>query len=295
VLADGDHQQRGPLAGELGSGSVRDDVERLVDNHANVMPMLRTTVGDMTAAVDLIVERLSAGGRLLYVGAGTSGWLAALDAAEVVVTFGMAGRVDSIVGGGHLLDPVALTLGDDAVDSIADDPVLSACGAADLVLAVSASGSTPFTVAAVDRARSLGAGIIAVVSQENSPLAERADVVILACTPDEIVSGSTRLTAGLAQKVVLNTLSTVSMVRLGRTMDGQMVCVEPLNEKLRQRIVRAISTATGVDAGTVRDVLEEAGSGDVAVVALTCSIDVDAARARLQRHHGNIHSAVSDS
>jgi N-acetylmuramic acid 6-phosphate etherase len=171
---------------------------------------------------------------------------------------------------------------------------LSACSARDVILAVSASGSTLFTVAAVDRARSQGAGIIAIVCREHSVLAENADVVICADTPDEVVSGSTRLAAGLAQKILLNTISTVSMVRLGRTMHGQMVCVEPLNEKLAHRIVRAISTATAVDEVTVRDVLERAGRGDVAVVALTCGIDVDAARVRLQRHHGNINLANAD-
>lgn len=269
-----------------------DDVAVLLARHAAVMPLLATAQPEIEAAVDLIVNRVGRGGRLVYVGAGTSGWLAALDAAEVVVTFGMAGRVDSVVGGGLRLDPVAMTLGDDAVESLADDPVIGSCGPADLAIAVSASGSTPFTVAAVGLVRAAGASVVAIVNRPGSPLSASADVTILAETAEEVVSGSTRLTAGLAQKAILNTLSTVSMVRLGRTLGGQMVCVEPLNDKLRARIVDALATATGVDPITAARALEQAGRGDVAAVALACRLDAAAARQLLSAHGDNIQAAI---
>jgi N-acetylmuramic acid 6-phosphate etherase len=280
-------------AGTLGSGSTLDDVDVLLEAHEAVLPAVRLAAGSLAQAIDLIVDGVSRGGRLIYVGAGTSGWLAALDASEVVVTFGMAGRVLSVVGGGKLLDPESMTLGDDAVDSLTDDPTLATCDEADVVLAVSASGGTPFTVAAVEKARATGARIIAIVNQADSALSSFADVVVLVSIASEVVAGSTRLTAGLAQKVILNTLSTVSMVRLGRTVNGQMVCVEPLNEKLRQRLVVAVATAAAVDEDTARTALAEAGRGDVAVVALMAGVDVGLARERLSKARGDIHRAVS--
>jgi N-acetylmuramic acid 6-phosphate etherase len=234
-----------PAALALGAGATSDDVAAILDAHGGVLPNLRSAEPDITEGVDRIVGLLAAGGRLVYVGAGTSGWLAALDAAEVVVTFGMAGRVASVVGGGHTLDPVAMALGDDAIDSLAGDDTVAQCRPGDVVLAVSASGRTPFTVTAVNQMRARGAVVVALVNEAGSPLAALADVVICVPIDGEVVAGSTRLTAGLAQKVVLNTVSTAAMVRLGRAYNGQMVCVVPLNEKLRQRLALAVGLATG--------------------------------------------------
>jgi len=277
----------------LGAGSAHADVAVILAAHEAVLPTVRLAAADLSDAIDLIVATMSTGGHLLYVGAGTSGWLGALDAAEVVVSFGMAGRVDSVVGGGRTLDPASMTLGDDAVDALREDEALAACGTGDAVIAVSASGSTPFTVAAVEQLRAQGARVIAVVSDEGTPLSTLADVVICIPTAGEVVAGSTRLTAGLAQKIVLNTLSTGAMVRLGRAFNGQMVCLEPLNEKLRQRVVRAVALAAGVAGSDAAAALEVAGRGDVAVVSLLTGCDATEARRRLDGTFGSIPAAIN--
>jgi N-acetylmuramic acid 6-phosphate etherase len=276
-------------ARDLGSGSTVDDVQVVLQAHSDVFASADASTKEIAAAVDLVVAALSAGGRLVSVGAGTSGWLAALDAAETVVTFGVRGRVTWVVAGGSLLDPTAMSLGDDDVESARHDPDLSRLAARDVVVAVSASGRTPFTLAAVDVARGRGARVVAIVNAAGSPLAQASDVAVGVNVEGEVVGGSTRLTAGLAQKLVLNTISTVAMIRLGRAVGGQMVCVEPLNDKLRARAVAAIAAATGVSAERARAAIAAAdGAGDVATVALLTGLGAAEAAGRLARTHGNI-------
>jgi N-acetylmuramic acid 6-phosphate etherase len=275
----------------LGSGSTADDVARVLAAHEDVLDA--ANAGEVTRAVDLVVDALSCGGRLVQVGAGTSGWLAALDAAETIVTFGMRGRVTWVVAGGSVLDPTVMSLGDDDADSARHDPVLAELTAADVVLAVSASGRTPYTVAAVDVARERGARVVVLVNAEGSPLALRADATVCVPVAGELIGGSTRLTAGLAQKLVLNAISTISMVRLGRAVAGQMVCVEPLNDKLRARAVAAIAAATGASTEQVTATLADAGgAGDLATVALLAGVGIDDATARLDRAGGDILAAA---
>lgn len=248
----------------------------------------------IAAAIDVIVAALTEGGRLVHLGAGTSGWLAALDAAETVVTFGVRGRVESVIGGGPLLAPTSMTTGDDDATGARENEVLAGLGPGDVVLAVSASGRTPFTRAGVGVARARGSSVVALVAAAGSPLGAVADIEICVPADGEVIGGSTRLTVGLGQKLVLNTISTVAMVRLGRAVDGQMVCVEPLNDKLRARAVAAIAAATRTGPERVAQVLAQAGgAGDVATVALLAGIDVTDAAARLARAGGNISRAVA--
>ena len=291
--SDGSRDVSHSAATTLGSGTALTDVDLILGAHGDVLPVVGDQAAAIANAVDLLVYVLASGGRLVYVGAGTSGWLAALDAAEVVTTFGMTDRVESIVGGGLTLDPVSMTLGDDDLSSIATDPRISAHGGGDVVIAVSASGSTPFTVAAVTSLRDQGSRVIAIVNRVDTPLHQLADVVVCVPVQGEVVAGSSRLTAGMAQKVVLNTLSTATMVRFGRTVAGQMVCVLPLNEKLRTRIVAALAVAAGVDADVAAVALAAAGGrGDVAAVSLIAGVDVDEAERRLGRSLGNITAAI---
>jgi N-acetylmuramic acid 6-phosphate etherase len=294
VMSDRPIERAHAASDDLGRGSVRDDVALVLGAHGGVLPAMAAVQDSLAAAVDLIVSAMSDGGRLVYAGAGTSGWLAALDAAEVVVTFGMGDRVASITAGGRTLDPVAMTLGDDDVESLAHEPVLAAMQPGDAMLAVSASGRTPFTVAAARQALVAGARLIVVVNAEDSPLEQWADVAIVVPTSGEVVPGSTRLSAGLAQKLVLNTLSTVSMLRLGRAYRNRMVCVEPLNDKLRTRIAVAVAEAAGVELATARAALQEAGRGDVATVSLVADVDVVEAALRLDRYRGSIDRAIAD-
>jgi N-acetylmuramic acid 6-phosphate etherase len=240
----------------------------------------------LAAAIDAVVHRLERGGRLVYVGAGTSGRLAELDAMECSPTFGSPpGEV------------VALAVDEfDAEDNADLGRTLvreAGIGANDIVVAVSASGSTPFTLAAFEEARGRGALGVAVVCAPGSPLAAAAEHAVVAEVGPELVSGSTRLKAGTAQKMILNAISTVSMIRLGRTYAGLMVGVVQHNAKLRERARRNVVLASGASEETV-DAAIAAANGDarVALVALLAGVDPDDARRRLEGAHGSVAVAL---
>jgi N-acetylmuramic acid 6-phosphate etherase len=237
-------------------------------------------------AIDAIVERLRAGGRLIYAGAGTSGGLAALDARECETTFSTApGQVAAVVAA----DPAA----EDDRDAGASELQALNVSHADAVVGISASGRTPFVVGALERAADAGALTVALVSSNASQLADIADLEIAVVTGPEFIAGSTRLKAGSAQKLVLNSISTVSMIRLGKTFGNLMVDVAAANEKLRARVHRIVRTATGAPSEEVDGALEAAdGDAKVAILALLAGVDPATARARLEQADGNVRLAL---
>jgi N-acetylmuramic acid 6-phosphate etherase len=247
--------------------------------------------GDALAtAIDDIAGRLARGGRLIYIGAGTSGRVAALDAAECGPTFGLRpGEVVAVVAGD------SEDAEDDREAGAADLRQLG-IGSTDVVVGVSASGSTPYTLAALEVAGEAGALRIAVACVRESELAALADHEIAVVVGPEAVAGSTRLKAGTAQKLVLNTISTVTMVRLGRTYAGLMVGVSPENEKLRERARRNLVIASGADEAEVDAALAAAGNdGRVALVSLIAGIEADVARERLAEAGGSVRVALGES
>jgi N-acetylmuramic acid 6-phosphate etherase len=230
-------------------------------------------------AVEAIVERLRAGGKLHYVGAGTSGRLAALDAAECPPTFGTPpSLVSAHVAGG----PAALVR---AVEGAEDDAAAgeaqarAAFAPTDAVVGISASGGARYVVAALRAARALGALTIGVTNDERSALAAGVELPIVVATGAEPLAGSTRLVAGTAQKLVLNALSTATMVRLGKVYDNLMVDVVAGNEKLRRRALRLVALLAPADEARARTLLE-AAEGSVKVAVVMARRDVDAAAAR---------------
>jgi N-acetylmuramic acid 6-phosphate etherase len=237
-------------------------------------------------AIDAIVERLRAGGRLIYAGAGTSGGLAALDARECEATFSTApGQVVAVVAA----DPAS----EDDRGAGASELQALEVSPADAVVAISASGRTPFVVGALETAAEAGALTVALVSSIASELAGIADHEIAVVTGPEFIAGSTRLKAGTAQKLVLNAISTISMIRLGKTFGNLMVDVAAANEKLRARVHRIVRTATGAAPDEVDAALEAAdGDAKVAIVALLAGVDAAAARARLEQADGNVRLAL---
>jgi N-acetylmuramic acid 6-phosphate etherase len=237
-------------------------------------------------AIDLVVERLEAGGRLIYVGAGTSGRIAAGDAAECGPTFSSS-------------QIVAVTTEDDAgeddVEAGANDVRALGIGADDVVLGVSASGRTPYTLAGVEQARTKGAAVVAVVCAPGSELAAAADEAIEVAVGPEVIAGSTRLKAGTAQKLVLNMISTITMVRLGKTYGNLMVDVQASNEKLRARARRAVAVATAAPEEEVAAAIAAAdGDAKVAIVSLLAGVDAHTARSRLSAARGVVREAVAD-
>jgi N-acetylmuramic acid 6-phosphate etherase len=271
----------------LETRSTRELVNLLNVEDATVSAAVARAGDALAAAIEAVAARIAAGGRLVYAGAGTSGRLAALDAAEVGPTFGSPpGEVVAIVAGD----------GEDAEDDAergGEDVRMLAIGPKDAVVAVSASGSTPYTLAALDAARAAGALCIAVVCAPDSPIAAIAEHEIVALVGPEVVSGSTRLKAGTAQKLVLNAISTATMIRLGRTYDGLMVGVVPENAKLRERARRNVVIASGRSEADVDEALAAAaGDARVALVALLAGVDPATARERLEGAGGSVSVAL---
>lgn len=265
-------------------------VELMNEGDSTVPAAVGAVAADIAAAVDAIAERLRAGGRLVYVGAGSSGMIAALDASECEATFSVPpGVVVALVAGGA---PIALEAEDDS-ESGARDVLAIQVGPADAVVGVSASGSTPYVLGALESARASGAFTACVVAALHSALGRLVEREIAVVVGPEFLAGSTRLKAGTAQKLVLNTISTVSMIRLGKTYGNLMVDVAAANEKLAGRVRRIVATASGASRQQVDDALEAAdGDARVAIVSLLAGIDADTARHRLDRSDRSITAAL---
>lgn len=246
-------------------------------------------------AVTRTADALRRGGRLVYVGAGTSGRLAVSDAAECPPTFGTdPQQVQAVLAGA----PRALT---EAVEGAEDDERAGAqamdargIGAGDVVVGLAASGATPFVLAAVRRARARGAFTIGVTCAAASPLAAACDLPVVPEVGPEVIAGSTRLKAGTAQKLILNMLSTLVMVQLGKVYGNLMVDLRVTNEKLRRRAVRIVAAAAGVPKDRAAEVLARAGGrAPVAIVMLVAGTTALEASARLARAGGSVRRALS--
>ena len=271
------------------------DVLRLInDEDAQVAVAVAEQLPAIAVVVEGAVEALATGGRLIYVGAGTSGRLAVLDAAECVPTFGLEpDRVVAVLAGG----PSAMTRAtEDAEDDAgAGEQAMRdlTVGPSDLVLGIASSGRTPYVVGALRQARALGAATAALVGHREGPVAAVAQMVVAPPTGPEVIAGSTRLKAGTAQKMVLNMISTAAMVRLGRTYRNLMVDMRQTNDKLRRRAVRIVAGAAEVDTETAARTLAAAG-GEIktAIVALKANLAPEQARLRLTQANGVVRRAL---
>ena len=269
---------------------------RLMNEEDRRVPdAVAATLPQIAAAVERIANALRRGGRLVYAGAGTSGRLAVLDAAECPPTFGTPpDLVQAVIAGG----PGALLR---AAEGAEDDAPAGAremdarrIGPADAVVGVAASGETPFVLGAVRRARELGAATIAVACSPGSSLEAACDLAIVPLPGPEVVAGSTRLKAGTAQKLVLNMLSTLTMVQLGKVYGNLMVDVQATNEKLRRRAARIVAAATGAaDAAAVDALARAGGRVPVAIVMLARGLGPEAAADAL-RDAGSVRRAIGE-
>ena len=268
-------------------------LDALAEGQERAIAAVRRATPDIARAAAVLSERLSQGGRLIYAGAGTSIRIAAQDGSELPATFGMAeDRILYLIAGGT--DAMFDTLAD-AEDDVADGAAQAeACGLADVLIAVAASGSTPFTIAAARRAREKGAHVIAVVNNPGSRLAAAADLEILLESGPEVVAGSTRMGAGTAQKAALNLLSTLTHIRLGAVHDGFMVNVETGNAKLRKRAEGIVAAIARVDDARAAAALAASG-GKVKPAVLLCAGAKDNAAAQklLADVSGNLRLALT--
>ncbi len=270
-------------------------LELFVDGERAALDALRSRLDQLVPVVDALAGRFTAGGRLVYAGAGTAGRLGLLDAVECGPTFSVGPqRVSAVVAGGAAAAGGADEDAED--DDAAGSQTISSLGVGpvDAVVGVSASGSTPFTIGAVRAAAAAGALTVAVACNEDTPLAAAAELAVEVPVGPELLAGSTRLKAATVQKVVLNALSTLVMVRAGRTFGNLMVELRATNTKLRQRARRIVALATGSDDVTAQRLLDAAGNDvKTAIVCGLTGVEPQAARARLDRAGGRVRDATA--
>lgn len=261
---------------------------------ARVARAVRRELPEIAKAVDAIVEAFRDGGRLIYVGAGTSGRQAVLDAAECPPTFGTPHKmVQAIIAGGQRALRFASEDAEDSAENGARDLRRAAVSSRDAVVGISASGSTPFVLGALRYARKRGAATICVTSNPGSAITRAADIAIAVDSGPEAISGSTRLKAGTAQKMVLNMLSTASMARIGRVYDNWMIHLALTNGKLRRRGAQILQEISGASASAAAHALRQAGHDlPAAIVMLKTGANARGAQRILKQASGNVRSAI---
>jgi N-acetylmuramic acid 6-phosphate etherase len=278
-----------PRAEELGSLTTLQLLELMQAEDRGAVEAVHRALGQVALAIDAISERLRAGGRLHYFGAGTSGRLAALDAAECPATFGVPADLVQAHDAG---DGEA----EDDGDKGKDDAQGAGLSSRDAVVGVSAGGRTAYVLAAVAVARAAGALVVGLSCAPGSPLGAASDIAIEVETGPEVIAGSTRLKAGTAQKVTLNMISTGVFTRLGHTYRGRMVGVVGANDKLRGRAARMVGELTGASGDQVARAMADAGgSAKVAILMLRCGVAANEARTRLSSANGDLATALGEA
>jgi len=290
-------EQRNSASVEIDTLSTVDMLRVINDQDRTVAEAVRQVIPSIALAVDAIADAFRAGGRMVSIGAGTSGRLGVLDASECPPTFGTDPSlvVGLIAGGDHALRH--------AIEHVEDQPDAGAAAlkeigltSRDVVVGIAASGRTPFVLGAVAHAREIDATTVCIANSPDSPLAAAVDIPITVVTGPEVVTGSTRMKAGTAQKLVLNMLTTGAMIGIGKTFGNLMVDVQPTNAKLRDRSIRIVADATGVERDAAEGALADA-SGEVktAIVAILAGIGPDEAQTRLAGANGVVRVALDGS
>ncbi len=272
------------------------EIVRLInDQDATVATAVRRALPQIARAIDVVAEGMRHGGRLIYVGAGTSGRLGALDASEIPPTFNTSPRaVQYIMAGGAKALGASTEASEDDTALAVQEMKKRKPGKHDIVLGIATSGRTPFTIAAVEYAHRRGAHTIALTCNRNSPLERAADFAIVTEVVPEVLAGSSRMKAGTAHKMVLNMISTGAMTRLGYVYGNLMVNVWTKNEKLVQRAIRIVEQATGTDHETAARALNGSGNRTpVAVVMLAAGVARSKAAAALKKSKGHVRQAIT--
>ena len=288
-------EQNLPTATDLDRMSSLEIFRLMNREDATIAPAVGLALPQIARAIDVIVAGLRQGGRLIYVGAGTSGRLGALDASEIPPTFNTDPRTVQyiIAGGAEALASSTEASEDDTSLAIAEIKKRKP-GKHDIVLGIATSGRTPFTIAAIEYSRSRGARTIALTCNRNSPLEKAADFAIVTEVGAEVLAGSSRMKAGTAHKMVLNMISTGAMTRLGYVYGNLMVNVWTKNEKLVQRAIRIVEQATGADHDAASHALETSGNRTpVAVVMLAAAVNKSQAAAALKKSKGHVRQAIA--
>jgi N-acetylmuramic acid 6-phosphate etherase len=287
-------EQQNTASADLDTMSALEIAQLINDEDKKVAEAVSTSLPQIALAIDAIAEAIRNGGRLIYVGAGTSGRIAALDAVECPPTFNTSPRtVQYVLAGGKKTLAAAAEFYEDSRDLGQRDLAKLKPNKKDVVVGIAASGRTPYTVAAVEYARKKGAMTVALVCNRNSELGRAAEIEIIVEVGPEVLSGSTRMKAGTAQKMVLNILTTGAMARLGYVYGNLMVNVHTRNHKLVERGLATLERAAGVDRPRAAQVLKAAGNQiSVALIMLKTGLDRAQAQEKLKRAKGNVRKAI---
>jgi N-acetylmuramic acid 6-phosphate etherase len=290
-------EQRNPRSMDLDRLST-EGVLRLINSEDKLVPLaVEREIPYIEQAVELIVHSLKQGGRLLYFGAGTSGRLGVVDASECPPTFGTdPGMVVGVMAGGHAAMFRSQEGAEDSEEQAGRDVEAHHVGPLDTVCGIAASRRTPYVVAAVRKAKELGAKTIYVTTNPRSEFDLEVDVAICPEVGPEVLMGSTRMKSGTAQKLVLNLLTTTAMVKLGKVYENMMIDLQLTNRKLVERSKRILMTITGVDYPTAASFLERSGGHvKTAIVMIKTGVSAEEARGKIARADGFVRRAIEGS
>jgi N-acetylmuramic acid 6-phosphate etherase len=287
-------EQQNPHTANIDQLPTSEILERINAEDARVAEVVNDALPNITQAVDAIAEKLTLGGRLIYIGAGTSGRLGVLDAAECVPTFGiLSSMIVGIIAGGEKAMVNAVEGAEDNRQAAVADLVALKLSSSDAVVGIAASGRTPYVLAAVEYAKTIGALAVGISCNVPAPLLDMAEIQIGVPVGPEVITGSTRMKAGTAQKLVLNMLSTATMVKLGKVYGNLMVDVQITNAKLALRAGRIVAQITGLDENAAMALLAQAGNRvKIAVVMNKHSISREEAQTLLNAANGYLRKAI---
>jgi N-acetylmuramic acid 6-phosphate etherase len=287
-------ESRNPRSESIDTLTPLEIVRLMNSEDATVVESVGAVAESIAQAIEWAADRLRRGGRLVYVGAGTSGRLGVLDAAECPPTFSTpAGMVIGLIAGGSTALTRAVEGAEDSPDRGAADVIALGVNELDLVVGIATSGRTPYVLGAMREARRRRAKTVGLSCNRPSLLGAEVDVEIAPLVGAEVISGSTRLKAGTATKMILNMISTGAMVRIGKTLGNRMVDLQPSNEKLRIRSRRILRELTGVDDAHARQILAQCkGHLKIALVVALAGVDPEKARALLESHGGQVRLAA---
>jgi N-acetylmuramic acid 6-phosphate etherase len=289
-------EQRNPRTRGLDLLSTQDLLRALSREDASVPRAVAAEIPALARAVETMTRAINEGGRVFYVGAGTSGRLATLDASELPPTFGVSSqKFQAVIAGGTRALTHAVEGAEDSSSQGAKDMAIRRITKRDVIVGITASGSTPYVLGALAAAKKVNATTIGITSNRKSPLARAVNILIAANTGPEAITGSTRMKAGTAQKLVLNMLSTATMVRLGRVYDNWMIGVALTNQKLRKRGHRILEEATGASVSEAARALRQAGHDPcTALIMLKKKISAAEAQLLLSAVNGNMRRALDE-
>ncbi len=287
-------EQRNPRTMKLDSLSTVELIKTLHGENHLVAPAVDPTLDKLSALVDIVVDSMQKGGRLIYVGAGTSGRLGVLDASECPPTFGVTSdTVQGIIAGGEVALVSSIEGAEDDREQPRIDLKARGLSSMDVVVGIAASGRTPYVIGALDYAREVGCATASIVNVGGSALAGHCDICLEAVTGAEPLTGSTRLKAGTAQKMLLNLISTAAMVRMGKVYENLMVDVKATNVKLRKRAIRIVQQATDAPSDKCESALIEVDwHAKTAIVMLLLEISAVEAVEKLEKAGGHIRRAI---